>query len=276
MDISIIIVNYKTPGLLQQCIRGIQLVNIPLSYEIIVIDNASNDGSKGIVAEKFPHVAFVGNATNIGLAKAINIGLQRSRGEFIMILNPDIAVLEGAVEKLHQFLLEHPKVALVAPRLVNPDGTTQLSCYKFPGKMIPVYRRTPLGRLPWAKKMLQEYLMLDWDHNDNRAVDWVLGACMLIRRSAVDDVGFMDERFFLYFEDVDWCRRFWSNGWSVYYVADAKMVHYHQRLSAESPGLSGIFSKATRIHILSGMKYFMKYFREREYPRQRHRTGGAA
>jgi hypothetical protein len=264
VDISVIIVNYRTPGLLKQCIRGFDLVHIKLSYEIIVIDNNSGDGSKDMIAEHFPNVTYISSPSNVGLAKAINAGIKKSQGDFILIVNPDIAVLDGAVEKLYNFLQENPKAALVAPRLVNPDGTTQLSCYKFPSRMVPVYRRTPLGRLPWARNSLQEYLMLDWDHNNNRTVDWVLGASMLIRKSAIDQVGLMDERFFLYFEDVDWCRRFWEQQWEVHYIADAKMVHYHQRLSAESPGLSGIFSKATRIHILSGIKYFMKYFDQRK------------
>lgn len=263
MDISVIIVNYKTPGLLKQCIKGFGLVNIPLSYEIIVVDNGSNDGSKEMTAERFPDVTYIGLPSNVGLAKALNIGIRQSKGEFILIVNPDIAVLEGAVERLHAFLQQNPSVALVGPRLVNPDRTTQLSCYKFPSRMIPVYRRTPLGRLPWARNTLSEYLMLDWGHDENKPVDWVLGASMLIRKSAIDAVGLMDERFFLYFEDVDWCRRFWKHNWKVMYIAEATMVHYHQRLSAESPGLSGIFSKATRIHILSGLKYFLKYFDEK-------------
>lgn len=228
-----------------------------------------------MIHEQFPDVTYIALPTNLGLAKAINIGIHAAKGDYILIANPDIAVLEGAVELLHQFLLEHPKVALVGPRLVNPDGTTQLSCYKFPSWMVPVYRRTPLGRLPWARRVLGAYLMLDWNHEQNRTVDWVLGACMLIRRSAIEDVGLMDERFFLYFEDVDWCHRFWKNGWEVYYIADARMVHYHQRLSAESPGLSGIFSKATRIHILSGLKYFAKHFEERDRTKAPIHSGGS-
>ena len=109
--------------------------------------------------------------------------------------------------------------------------------------------------------------MLDRDHNANFPVDWVLGACMMVRRSALEKVGLMDERFFLYFEDVDWCRRFWHAGFPVYYVgAEAELVHYHRRLSAVNPGLSGFFSYPTRVHMLSGVKYFAKYYRQ-EKPR---------
>ncbi|PIP17480.1 MAG: glycosyl transferase family 2 [Parcubacteria group bacterium CG23_combo_of_CG06-09_8_20_14_all_35_9] len=261
MDLSIIILNYKTKGLVKQCIKGIKLLNLELDYEIIVVDNASQDGVGQMIKEQFSEAKFIAGKVNRGYAAGNNLGIRRSKGKYIMILNPDITVLPQAIEKMFSFLESYPKAAVVGPKLINPDGSTQLSCYHFPSLLVPIYRRTPLGRLPFAKKILRWYQMMDWDHSKRRRVDWLLGACLMIRTSAIEKVGLMDERFFLYFEDIDWCRRFWQAGWEVYYIADAEMVHYYQRLSAEGPGIIGLFKKSTRIHIVSWIKYFAKWFR---------------
>lgn len=260
LDLSIIIVNYKEPGFLRQCLKGLELVQPKVEYEIIVVDNASNDRSAEIVREQFPHVRLLPQEHNLGFAAGNNVALRVSRGRYVLLLNADIAVFEGSLEKMVVYLDTHPDVGIVAPKLLNPDQSVQASCYRFPAPIIPVLRRTPLGQLPFAKKTLRHYLMLDWDHNDDRPVDWVLGACMMVRRQAFENVGLLDERFFMYFEDTDWCRRFWAAGWKVVYLSSVVMVHYHRRLSAENPGLNGVFQRLTRIHIQSGFKYFRKYF----------------
>ncbi len=259
MDLSIIILNYKAKGLVKQCLKGIKLLNLALNYEIIVVDNHSGDSCVEMIKQYFPHVKLIESDKNRGFAAGNNLGLKEAQGKYVMILNPDITILEGAIEKMHEFMETNESVGVCGPKLINPDGTVQMSCYHFPKFMVPIYRRTFLGNLPWAKKNLHHYLMKDWDHNANREVDWLLGACLLVRRLAIDQVGLMDERFFLYFEDVDWCRRFWQAGFKVYYLAEAEMVHYHQRLSAENPGLRGLFSDTTRIHIASWIKYFAKH-----------------
>lgn len=264
MDLSVIIVNYRMRGMLAQCLRGIERLHLSITHEVIVVDNASRDGSIEMVRERFPSVRLIANARNKGLAVANNLGIRAASGTYLLLLNPDIAVLDGSIEVLVHFLASHDDVGLVGPRLLNPDRTTQAACYRFPTPWIPIFRRTPFGRLPAARRKLRHYLMLDWDHRTNRPVDWVLGAAMLIKRRALDDVGLMDERFFLYFEDVDLCRRMWRANWKVLYVADAVMVHYHQRLSAEHPGFRGVFTRATRIHIASGIRYFLKYRRIHE------------
>ncbi|MBI5404839.1 MAG: glycosyltransferase family 2 protein [Candidatus Kerfeldbacteria bacterium] len=259
LDLSIIIVNYRERGFLRQCLKGIYAADLKLKFEIIVVDNNSNDGSADMVRQSFPNVVLEARQDNPGLAVATNVGIKRSRGRYLLFMNADIAVFPGVIERLAEFLERHPDVGLIAPKLLNPDRSVQISCYRFPSLVVPILRRTPLGKLPSAKKLLRSYLMLDWDHNATQSVEWVLGACMMVRRSAVEKVGVMDERFFMYFEDVDWCRRFWSAGLKVVYLADTWMIHYHQRMSAESPGLSGVFQKLTRIHIQSAMKYFRKY-----------------
>lgn len=257
--VSIIILNYQTKGLLKQCLRGIIQSDITIPYELIVVDNHSQDSSASMVRTNFPDVTLIEAPENRGYAAGNNIGITRARGEYLLIVNPDIAIFSGVVEAMVGYLEKNPRVALIGPKLINPDGTTQVSCYRFPTPMIPIYRRTPLGRMPRALRSLRTYLLSDWDHSSNQSVDWVLGACMMVRRSAVEKVGVMDERFFLYFEDVDWCRRFWKAGYEVHYFADIDLVHYHKRQSAENPGFVGIFSWATRVHIVSAVKYFAKY-----------------
>lgn len=262
LKVSIIILNYQTKGLLKQCLRGIRQSAIAMPHEVIVVDNHSQDSSVTMVQTHFPEVMLIEAKTNRGYAAGNNIGLRQARGEFVLIINPDIAIFSGAVEAMVGYLEHHTVVAMIGPKLINPDGSTQISCYRFPTPLIPIYRRTPLGRLPWARKPLRKYLMSDWDHASNKEVDWLLGACMLVRRSAIEKVGLMDERFFLYFEDIDWCRRFWKAGYEVHYLADVDLVHYHKRQSAESPGFTGVFSWATRVHIASAIKYFGKYLGE--------------
>ncbi|MDD5567241.1 MAG: glycosyltransferase family 2 protein [Patescibacteria group bacterium] len=259
MDISIIILNYKSKGLTKQCLRGIELIKPKREYEIIVVDNASNDGTAEMVRNEFPGVKLIVSPRNCGFAAGNNLGIRQATGKYIMILNPDVALLSDSIEVLYRFMEDHPEVGLAGPKLINPDGTVQASCRTFPTPKIIFYRRSPLGKFTGPKKVLREHLMLEWDHRENRAVDWMIGACFIVRAETVEKIGLLDERFFLYLEDVDWCRRFWQAGYKVYYVADAEMVHYHQRLSAESPGLGGILSYATRIHIISAIKYFAKW-----------------
>jgi len=260
-EISIIIVNYRERGFLRQSLKGIGAAKIGLSYEVIVVDNHSGDGSAEMVRENFPDVRLIAEPINHGLAVATNIGIRESRGRKLLFLNADIAVFPNVIERLATYLDQHPDVGLVAPKLLNTDKSVQTSCYRFPSLLVPIFRRTPLGLLPAGKRLLRRYLMLDWDHHHIQAVDWVLGACMMVRRADLNRVGFMDERFFVYYEDVDWCRRFWAAGLKVVYVADVWFIHYHQRKSAENPGMRGIFHRATRIHIQSAIQYFLKYRR---------------
>ncbi len=261
LDLSIIIVNYRSGGLVKTCLRGILRSNLKCAYETIVVDNDSRDDSVDQIKQHFPGVRLIESKSNRGLAAGNNLGIRAAQGRYLLIINPDIALFPGEIERLIDFMDRHDRVALAGPKLINPDGSIQTSCYRFPEPLVPLYRRTPLGKLWFAKKTLHRYLLTEMDRTKTRPVDWVLGACMLVRKSAVDQVGVMDERYFLYFEDVDWCRRFWAAGFQVVFFADSKLIHYHRRLSAESPGLSGIFTAATRIHIQSGLRYFLKYWR---------------
>lgn len=260
MDLSYIIVNYRTEGLLKQCLRGIALAAPKgLKTETIVVENGSGDGSAAMVRANFPEATLLVSERNGGFAYGVNRGMEAARGAFRFILNPDLALFPGVPDAMVSYLRAHPAVGMVAPRLLNPDGTVQLSARRFPTPLTPLYSRTPLGGFPPFKGSLRNYLMAEWDHRDIRPVDWVLGAAMVVRAKAALEVGPMDERYFLYFEDVDWCRRFWEHGWAVEYLANVELVHYHQRLSAARGFLGSLFDRTTRIHIASAARYFSKF-----------------
>jgi GT2 family glycosyltransferase len=140
----------------------------------------------------------------------------------------------------------NPQVGVVGPRQFSPDKSEQPSCYRWPSLLTPLYRRTFLGDFDFAKKEIADYLMEDFDHNQTKPVDWILGACVMVRRSALDKIGLMDEDLFLYFGDVAWCKKFWQAGYKVYYFIDANIVHYHKRESAQSGFFSKILGKTSR------------------------------
>jgi len=235
-------------------------LKLNFSYEIIVVDNASGDGCDEMIENNFPEARFIQSSVNGGMGAGNNLGIKAAQGKYILVLNPDTTVLEGAIEKMLQFLAENEKVGLVGPRLINPDGTTQMSAYQLPKFFTPLFRRTFFGRTGWGKKIIREYLMEDWDHETNRPVGWVMGSAMMLKKEAIEKVGIFDERFFMYLEDTDWCRRFWEKGWAVYYIHDAEVVHYHERLTAQSGWIRALFKGMTWIHIASWLKYFAKYW----------------
>jgi N-acetylglucosaminyl-diphospho-decaprenol L-rhamnosyltransferase len=260
MDLSIVIVNYKTKGLLKQCLRGIDSCDLTMPYEVLVVDNASHDGSIAMVREQFPKVKLITAPVNVGFGAGMNLGFKQSTGQYVLTLNCDVAIFKDAVTNLIDFLDHHQQTGIAVPKLINPDGTTQLNTYLFPNFMLPLWRRTPLGKIPFAKKIIRRYMMSDWNHGENRPIGWALGGALMIRRSVLEKLEGFDERFFLFVEDTDICRRCWQHGWSVDYVANAEMVHYHQRPSAAVIGLMGAFSYPARLHLKSWLKYFVKYY----------------
>ncbi len=261
MDLSIIILNYKTPGLLKYCLKGIARTAPALSYEIIVVDNASHDGSVEMLRQEFPQIRLIESPRNCGFAAGNNLGLTASQGDYVMIMNPDIVVTQGALETMINFLASHKEVGLIGPQLLNPDKSIQYSCARFPTLLTPFYRRTPLGRSARGKKALEYYLMSHTDHLKIQEVDWLLGACLMTRASNLNTVGLLDERFFLYFEDTDLCRRFWEHHLKVVYVATARMFHYHRRISADDSIFKALLKAPIRAHIASSIRYFWKYRR---------------
>jgi len=259
MDVSIVILNYKSKGLVAQCIKTIRMFEPQCSYEIIVVDNASGDGIGAMLESRFPEVRFVASERNGGFAAGNNLGIKAATGKYVLIMNPDITVREGSIDALVRFMNQNRDIGVCGPKLLKPDGSVDESCYRFHRVITPVYRRTPLGRSAKGRRENNRYTMQDFDRRQIRDVDWLLGAVLMVRRAALDQVGLFDEKYFLYFEDTDWCRRFWAAGWRVVYYPEAVMVHCHERASAKSSLLTSPFNRAVRVHVRSCVYYFRKW-----------------
>lgn len=259
MKLSIIIVNYKSAALTTACLESLLCQPLPRDTELLVVDNDSGDDSVTFLRADFPEVTVLASPTNLGMAGGVNIGLREAHGEYYLILNPDIVVLPGALTALLEFMNTHPEVGLAGGKLISPNGQLQASCYRFYRWATIVYRRTALGKTRRGRQEVDRFLMKDFDHTTVAEVDWLQGACLLARAQAVEEVGGMDQRFFMYFEDVDWSRRFWQAGWRVAYVPQAVFSHYHQR-GSELTSLFGLLTnRVARSHVASAIKYFWKY-----------------
>ncbi len=223
--LSICIVTWNCRDLVLDCLASVYDQARELGAEIIVVDNASSDGTVQAIAERYPDVRLIANSTNRGFAAANNQAIKLARGEFIFLLNPDTIVPPGGLRELLEVARAHPEAGAIGPRLLNPDGSLQPSCRRFPSPLAAVFRNTILGRLFPSNRWTRDYLMEDWNHGAVREVDWVSGAAMLLRRQAINDVGLLDEGYFWGSEDVDYCKRLWDAGWKVLYSPRPAIVH---------------------------------------------------
>ena len=227
MDLSIVAVHYRSPEQLFQCLASLKADAGGLEIETVVIDNDSRDSTPASLRERCPDVRVITNAENLGYARAVNQGLRATRGELVLVLNPDCEVRPGALGTLVRFLREHPSVAVAGPKILNPDGSLEYSARAFPDHLTFLFNRySLLTRLFPDNPFSRRYLLTDWDHATVREVDWLSGACLVVRRAAIDRVGPMDEAFFMFNEDVDWCRRMRLAGFGVCYVPDAVVMHH--------------------------------------------------
>ena len=260
IDVSLLIVHYNTPGLLRQTLKGIYRANPQCSIEVIVVDNNPMVRVADKVLEEFPEVTVLTTEENIGFGRGMNLAMEHSKGRFLFVFNPDMILTEGALEKLLMFMETHPDVGMVGPRLSNPDGSRQFSAYKFMAPEGILYRRVPLlRRFGFAQTAVDSYMLKGEDLTRTQNVDYVLGAAMFVRRKAYEDVGGFDPNFFVYFEDQDWCRRFWLNDWRVVYHPQVELIHYHRRETAEGGFVKQILNPLTRIQIKSALYYYKKY-----------------
>ena len=263
MDLSILIVHFNTPGLLRQTLRGIRKSAPRLLYEVIVVDNNPNERIAQMVAKEFPEMKVIQNEKNEGFGAGMNKAMKEASADFFLIFNPDIALFANALESLLTFMKSNDDIGMLGPQLLNPDKSVQHSCYRFMRPQTILFRRVPLLRKTYmAKNENHHYTMAEWDHASIKDVDYLLGACMLVRRKAYEEVGGFDPNFFVYFEDQDWCRRFWKSNWRVVYFPEARMVHYHRRETAEGGFLKQIMNPLTRIQLQSAWRYFKKYHKQ--------------
>jgi GT2 family glycosyltransferase len=203
--------------------------------EIIVVDNASADGSPECVAQQFPHVRLIQTGANLGFAKANNVGIAASKGRYLCLVNSDVKVLEDCINRLVDFCEQHADVGMVGPHVIGGDGKLQRSCRGFPGIWNMFCRALAFDSIFPGNRLFTGYSLSHWSHNTERPVDILSGCFWLVRKAALDKVGTLDEVFFMYGEDMDWCKRFWSNGWKVVYVPSAHAIHYGGASSSNAP-----------------------------------------
>jgi len=235
VDVSIVVVNYNTRDLLHDCLRSITEHGKETETAVIVVDNASSDGSQSMVRTEFPSVKLIENTKNLGFAKANNLGIRASKGRYVALINSDVVVLEGCLPCLVRFMDTHPAVGMAAPRILNADRSLQPSCRTFPSLWNNFSQAVGLSRLFPRSSFFGDWSMKYWAHDTVREVDALSGCFWMLRQKALDEVGLLDERFFMYGEDLDWCRRFHDAGWGVHFYPEAEAVHFGGASSASAP-----------------------------------------
>lgn len=259
--LSIAINNHRNPELLKLCIDSIKKNVLNVGYELIISDSETQEDTEIMMWEDYPEAKFFPFKENVGFQVMLQKGIEESEGDYVLLLNGDIIVTPGSVEKLLAYIKDNPDVGMAGPKLLNFNGTLQYSCFHYYKPLTIVYRRMPfLRKFRFVKKHLDWFLMSGYDHSGPKEVDWLMGSAMMVSKKAIEKVGPMDPRFFMYMEDVDWCRRFWENGYKVVYYPLAVMNHYHGK-GSDKGGLfySIFFNKLTWVHISSAAKYFLKY-----------------
>lgn len=262
--LSIIITHYRTPEILKLALGYFQRACSQLEEqsEIIVTDSGTQSNTRDAMAG-FPSVIYLPEEKNIGYAKSVNRGIRIARGDFIFVANADLVASDPLMLKtLIAYTRGHPDVGIVGPQLLNFNGTVQPSAFRYYTPATIIARRTFLGKLPWGKRLLKNFALGNITANLNKPipVDWLMGSALLVRKSALEKVGLLDEGFFMYMEDVDWCRRFWEHGCKVIYNPEVSAHHYHFQASKKTGGLLDLLlNPYTRMHARSAFIYFKKY-----------------
>jgi hypothetical protein len=235
IDVSIIIVNWNTRDLVVDCIQGILDDTVAHSVEVIVVDNGSTDGSIEALREHFPQITVIVNETNQGFAKANNIGIRASQGRFVCLVNSDVSILHGCIDLMCQYMDQHPDVGLLGPQVLNKDLSIQVSCGELPSLRNEFVRALLLDRLLPRARFFRPRWMSWFDHQSPRIVPVLSGCFLMTRREALNEIGPLDERFFIYKEDVDWCKRFSESSWKVHFDPGPKAIHYGGASSSATP-----------------------------------------
>ena len=266
MDLSIVILNYNTREHLRACLLSVRdegstsLSASQTEAEVLVVDNASSDGSADMVATEFPWVNLIRSPRNGGFAYGNNQALARARGAAVLLLNPDTLLPRGAIARLMDTLAAHPEAGIVGPKLLRPDGSMHLACRRsFPTPSVAFYRLSGLSRLFPRSPRFGRYNLTFVDPDVPIEVDSVCGACMLVRRPVIERVGGLDERFFMYGEDLDWCLRTHQAGWTVRYEPDIVVQHQHGAASRKR-------ALRTTFHFFRAMDLFYRKHYVNQYP----------
>ena len=226
MDVSIIIVAWNVKELLRNCLKSVYEETKGVEFEVIYVDNASEDGSVEMVAGEFGKTKIIRNTENKGFIIANNQGIAIAKGRYVLLLNSDTIVLDNAIAKIVDFADELPEVGVVGGKVLNPDGTLQRSCFMYPSILNTFLSSTYLSRMfPRSVFFGREYYTW-WDYDDVREVETIGGCFSLVRKTAIEQVGLMDASYFVYGDDPDWCFRFKKKGWKIMFTPYPKIIHY--------------------------------------------------
>ncbi|MDD5251269.1 MAG: glycosyltransferase family 2 protein [Patescibacteria group bacterium] len=253
MDLSIIIVNWNVRDLLDRCLASIFRLTKGIVFEVIVVDNASGDGSVAMIKEKYPLVHVVANRRNLGFAAGNNQGIRTARGKNVILLNPDTEIfIEDALTALVRFMTTHPDVAIVGPRINNPDGTLQPSVKRFPDLLSQALLMLKVQALWPSAPPFKKRLARDFDYDLEQPCDMVMGAAFMIRRKTLETVGLLDENYWIWFEEVDYCKMAAKMGLPTWYTPTATIVHYSGQSFNQvfGPKKQEMFDRAARYYFL--------------------------
>jgi len=265
VELSIIIVSWNVRELLADCLDSIygspgarvdedgQLRIGSSHIEIIVVDNASSDDSTAMVRSDFPHVHLIPSQENLGFTGGNNLGLCEAQGQFVLLLNPDTRIVDDALDNMLAYMRDHPAIGVIGPHLEYGDGSWQPSARRFPSLATAFMESTLLDQWFPGNRWAQRYRMVDLAENETHDCDWVTGACILVREAVVEQVGGLDESYFMYSEELDWCRRIVAAGWRVIYLPSARIVHYEGQSSDQVVARRHILFESSKI------RYFHKH-----------------
>jgi len=253
-DISLITVCTNEKELLKKCLRSIYRNKTSYAFEVIVVDNASTDGTNDYIKKTYPNIRLIIQKKRRGFAKNNNYALKKAKGDYILLLNPDTELHINTLEALTSFMKITPDAGICGPKLLFPDGTLQYSCRRFPTWKSVLARRTPFRNILQHTFLNKTHILYEKSHNKLCTVDWILGACFMIRKNVIHDIGILDPQYYLYVDDIDYCLRAWQNGWKVYYVPTVTVVHHHK---AESD--KNFISSASYQHFKSMIYFISKH-----------------
>ena len=253
-NVSIVIISWKMKDLLQKCLQSIYKFTSEVTFEIIVIDNNSQDGTSEIIETEFPEIILIRNKENCGVATARNQGIKIARGRYILILDADMELKENSIEQLYRFMESNPDVGLVGCKLVDSSNNLQYSCKRYPNLLALIFRRLEHNTFIKNTNILRQHVMKDWDHNTIADVDYVIGACQFFRKDLGDKIGLYDGKIFYGPEDMDFCARIWKISMKVCYYPFTSIFHHEQRITKKK-----ILSKISIMHLWGIIYIYWKY-----------------
>lgn len=235
LSLSIVIVTWNAKQYTCECLESLENQWPSRLLQIIVVDNASSDGTESLVHEKFPQVMLIQSGSNVGFAKGNNLGIRKSTGKYLFLINSDVHVLPGCLRKMVDFMEEHPDIGMLGPQMLDRQCRVARSAMRFPTVWNVFLRALALERVFKRSRLFGGYLMSDFPHDRIADVEVLNGWFWMIRRQSLDQVGLLDESFFMYSEDIDWCKRFRENGWRLVFFPRAQAIHYGGASSTNAP-----------------------------------------